>query len=72
MRILKSWRSSAPINSKTSQWLGETPQKLVREHLFANSPKEAKEFEEALKDVRPDPIKDVDWDALLEQEKVEL
>jgi hypothetical protein len=41
----------------------------VKEHLFANSPKEAEEFERAIRDAERDPIKDVDRE---EEDKVEL
>jgi oxalate decarboxylase/phosphoglucose isomerase-like protein (cupin superfamily) len=72
VEVLEIFRADKFQDFSLFQWLGETPRKLVKDHLFANSPKEAKEFEEALKDVRPDPIKDVDWDSLIREEKVEL
>jgi oxalate decarboxylase/phosphoglucose isomerase-like protein (cupin superfamily) len=72
VEVLEIFRADKFQDFSLFQWLGVTPQNLVKDHLFANSPKEAKEFEEALKDVRPDPIKDVDWDSLIREEKVEL
>jgi oxalate decarboxylase/phosphoglucose isomerase-like protein (cupin superfamily) len=72
LEVLELFRSDKFQDFSLFNWLGETPQRLVREHLFANSPKEAEEFEAALKDVSKDPIKNVDWDKLLEQEKIEL
>jgi len=72
LEVLELFRSDKFQDFSLFQWMGETPQRLVREHLFANSPKEAREFEEALGDVRQDPIKSVDWDKLVEGERVEL
>jgi len=72
VEVLEIFRADKFQDFSLFEWLGETPQRLVREHLFANSPKEAKQFEDALKDVRHDPIKDVDWDGLLEEERIEL
>lgn len=72
VEVLEIFRSDKFQDFSLFNWLGATPQRLVKEHLFANSPKEAHEFEKALKDIRKDPIKDVDWDALLKEEKIEL
>ncbi|KAK5045571.1 hypothetical protein LTR84_009189 [Exophiala bonariae] len=41
------------------QWLGETPKKMVADHLFANNPKAANKFLEQIEDAEKDPIRDV-------------
>jgi oxalate decarboxylase/phosphoglucose isomerase-like protein (cupin superfamily) len=70
VEVLEIFRADKFQDFSLFQWLGETPARLVKEHLFANSPKEAKEFAKAIKDAERDPIKDVDLDD--EEEKVEL
>lgn len=59
VEVLEIFRADKFQDFSLFQWLGETPQRLVKEHLFANSPKEAEEFERALKDAEKDPIKNV-------------
>jgi oxalate decarboxylase/phosphoglucose isomerase-like protein (cupin superfamily) len=70
VEVLEIFRADKFQDFSLFQWLGETPARLVKEHLFANSPKEAKEFEKAIKDAERDPIKDVDLDE--DEEKEEL
>lgn len=41
------------------QWLGETPKKMVADHLFANNKKAADKFLEQIEDAEKDPIKNV-------------
>ena len=67
--MLEIFRTDKYQDFSLFQWLGETPQRLVREHLFANSPKEAEEFAKAIRDAEEDPIKDTEVD---EEDKEEL
>jgi len=41
------------------QWLGETPKKMVADHLFANNKKAADQFLEQIEDAERDPIRKV-------------
>lgn len=41
------------------QWLGETPKKMVADHLFANNKKAANKFLEQIEDAEKDPIRSV-------------
>lgn len=70
VEVLEIFRADKFQDFSLFQWLGETPQRLVKEHLFANSPKEGEEFERAIKDAERDPIKDVDLGD--EEDKEEL
>lgn len=70
VEVLEIFRADKFQDFSLFQWLGETPQRLVREHLFEASPKEAEEFERAIRDAERDPIKDVEFDD--EEEKEEL
>jgi oxalate decarboxylase/phosphoglucose isomerase-like protein (cupin superfamily) len=70
VEVLEIFRADKFQDFSLFQWLGETPQRLVREHLFANSPKEAAEFERAIRDAEKDPIKDVEVEG--EEDKEEL
>lgn len=62
VEVLEIFRADKFQDFSLFQWLGETPQRLVREHLFANSPKEGAQFEEAIKDAERDPIRDVEFE----------
>lgn len=70
VEVLEIFRADKFQDFSLFQWLGETPQRLVREHLFESSPKEAAEFEKAIRDAERDPIKDVELEE--EEEKEEL
>lgn len=70
VEVLEIFRADKFQDFSLFQWLGETPQRLVKEHLFESSPKEAEEFERAIKDAERDPIKDVDLDD--DEDKEEL
>lgn len=70
VEVLEIFRADKFQDFSLFQWLGETPQRLVREHLFEASPKEAEEFERAIQDAERDPIKDVEFED--EEDKVEL
>jgi oxalate decarboxylase/phosphoglucose isomerase-like protein (cupin superfamily) len=71
LEVLELFRADKFQDFSLFQWLGETPRRLVKEHLFQNSPKEAEEFEKAIKDAEKDPIKNVLVDEE-EEEKEEL
>lgn len=60
VEVLEIFRADKFQDFSLFQWLGETPARLVKEHLFANSPKEAAAFEEAIKNAERDPIKDTE------------
>ena len=60
VEVLEIFRADKFQDFSLFQWMGETPARLVKEHLFANSPKEAEEFARAIKDAERDPIKDVE------------
>jgi oxalate decarboxylase/phosphoglucose isomerase-like protein (cupin superfamily) len=69
IEVLEIFRSDRFQDFSLFQWMGETPQRLVREHLFATDPKSGKKFEEAIKNAEKDPIRDTLND---EEEKEEL
>lgn len=68
LEVLEIFRADKFQDFSLFQWLGETPQNLVKQHLFESSPKEAAEFEKAIFDAQKDPIKHVD----LGDDKAEL
>jgi oxalate decarboxylase/phosphoglucose isomerase-like protein (cupin superfamily) len=70
VEVLEIFRADKFQDFSLFQWLGETPRRLVKEHLFESSPKEAEAFEKAIRDAERDPIKDVDIDE--DEEKEEL
>jgi oxalate decarboxylase/phosphoglucose isomerase-like protein (cupin superfamily) len=70
VEVLEIFRADKFQDFSLFQWLGETPARLVKEHLFANSPKEAEEFQRAIRDAERDPIKDVEREE--EDDKMEL
>lgn len=39
------------------QWMGETPQRLVKDHLFAHDPKSGEKFVKQVQDAEKDVIK---------------
>ena len=69
VEVMEIFRTDKYQDFSLFQWLGETPQRLVKDHLFANSPKEAEEFEKAIRDAERDPIKDTEVE---EEDKEEL
>jgi len=40
------------------QWMGETPQRLVKDHLFQHDPKSGEKFVKAIEGAKKDVIKD--------------
>jgi hypothetical protein len=58
IEVLEIFRSDKFQDFSLFQWMGETPQRLVKEHLFATDPKSGKKFEEAIKNAEKDPIRD--------------
>lgn len=70
LEVLEIFRADKFQDFSLYQWLGETPRRLVRDHLFATDEKSGKKFEEAIWDAEKDVIKshfDID-----EEEKEEL
>jgi oxalate decarboxylase/phosphoglucose isomerase-like protein (cupin superfamily) len=41
------------------QWLGETPRRLVKEHLFATDTKSGEKFVKAIENAEKDPIRNM-------------
>lgn len=57
IEVLEIFRSDKFQDFSLFQWMGETPQRLVKEHLFATDPKSGEKFEEAIKHAEKDPIR---------------
>ncbi|PVH99394.1 Bicupin, oxalate decarboxylase/oxidase [Periconia macrospinosa] len=75
LEMLELFRADKFQDFSLFQWLGETPRKLVVDHLFATSPKAARKFLESIEDAEKDPIKDrtvFDGDEDEDEERVEL
>ncbi|KAF2129051.1 Bicupin, oxalate decarboxylase/oxidase [Dothidotthia symphoricarpi CBS 119687] len=70
VEVLEIFRSDKFQDFSLFQWMGETPQRLVREHLFANDKKSGEKFEKAIASAEKDPIRSVLEDD--EEEKAEL
>lgn len=68
IEVLEIFRADKFQDFSLFQWMGETPQRLVKEHLFAQDPKSAERFAEAIKGAERDPIRGVEG----EEEKEEL
>ncbi|PIA97794.1 Oxalate decarboxylase OxdC [Cercospora beticola] len=67
LEVLEIFRASEFQDFSLFQWLGETPQKNVRDHLFKDDPEGAAKFAKAIegaeKDVIKSNLKDADaWD----------
>jgi len=73
LEVLEIFRAPKFEDFSLFQWLGETPRRMVKEHLFATDKKAGEKFEKAVWDAEKDVIKEnvnaVDKD---EDERVEL
>lgn len=57
LEVLELFKADQFQDFSLFQWMGETPQRLVRDHLFANDPKLAAKFEKAVSGAEKDSIK---------------
>lgn len=57
LEVLELFRADKFQDFSLFQWMGETPQRLVREHLFANDPANGDKFEKAIANAEKDPIR---------------
>lgn len=57
LEVLEIFRSDKFEDFSLFQWLGETPRRLVKDHLFANDEKAGKKFEKAIENAEKDIIK---------------
>jgi oxalate decarboxylase family bicupin protein len=72
VEVLEIFRAAKFEDFSLFQWLGETPRRLVRDHLFATDPKSGEKFEKAIWNAEKDVIKSrVDFD-LEDDDKEEL
>jgi oxalate decarboxylase/phosphoglucose isomerase-like protein (cupin superfamily) len=58
LEVLEIFRAAKFEDFSLFQWLGETPRRMVKEHLFANDKKAGEKFEKAVWDAEKDVIKD--------------
>ena len=58
LEVLEIFRADKFEDFSLFQWLGETPRRMVREHLFAEDEKAARKFEKAVWDAEKDAIKE--------------
>ena len=73
LEVLEIFRADKFQDFSLFQWLGETPKKMVVDHLFATDKKSGEKFLKAIENAEEDPIKDTvtdGWDD--EQDKEEL
>ncbi|KAL1602479.1 hypothetical protein SLS60_005895 [Paraconiothyrium brasiliense] len=73
LEVLEIFRASKFQDFSLFQWMGETPKKMVVDHLFATDKKSGEKFLKAIENAEEDPIKDTDtdgWDD--EEDKEEL
>lgn len=57
LEVLEIFRADKFEDFSLFQWMGETPQRLVRDHLFATDKKAGEKFEKAIKGAEKDVIK---------------
>ena len=57
LEVLEIFRADEFQDFSLFQWLGETPQRLVKDHLFQTDPKSAAKFEKAIQNAEKDAIK---------------
>ncbi|KAF2710762.1 Bicupin, oxalate decarboxylase/oxidase [Pleomassaria siparia CBS 279.74] len=73
LEVLEIFRAPKFEDFSLFQWLGETPRRMVKEHLFATDKKAGEKFEQAVWDAEKDVIKDnVSVDEYERKEKIEL
>jgi len=54
---LEIFRAAKFQDFSLQQWLGETPPRMVAEHLFAHDKKAGEKFLEEIKGAEKDPVK---------------
>lgn len=57
LEMLEVFRAEKFQDFSLFQWMGETPQRLVKDHLFQHSPELGEKFEKAIESAEKDPIK---------------
>ena len=57
LEVLEIFRSSQYQDFSLFNWMGQVPQRLVKEHLFENHPRAAGEFLRAVENAEKDVIK---------------
>lgn len=57
LEMLEIFRADQFLDFSLFQWLGETPQRMVVEHVFKNDERAAKKFLEQIEGAEEDPIK---------------
>lgn len=58
LEVLEIFRADKFEDFSLFQWLGETPRRMVKDHLFATDKESGKKFEEAIWDAEKDVIKE--------------
>ena len=58
LEVLEIFRADEFQDFSLFQWLGETPQRLVKDHLFKTNPRAGRKFAEAIGEAEKDVIKD--------------
>lgn len=58
LEVLEIFRADKFEDFSLFQWLGETPRRMVKEHLFATDKEAGRKFEKAIEDAEKDVIKD--------------
>src|SRR3569833_1707266 len=56
VEMLEVFRADAFRDFSLFQWLGETPQRMVADHLFADDPDAAEKFLKEIESARKDPV----------------
>lgn len=59
LEVLEIFRADKFQDFSLFQWMGETPQRMVKEHLFAEDEKAGEKFLAAVKNAGKDPIRSV-------------
>ena len=59
VEVLEIFRADRFQDFSLFQWMGETPRRLVKEHLFATDEKSGEKFVKAIENAEKDPIRDV-------------
>ncbi|KAH7117913.1 RmlC-like cupin domain-containing protein [Dendryphion nanum] len=72
LEVLEIFRADKFEDFSLFQWLGETPRRLVRDHLFATDEKSGKKFEKAIQNAEKDVIKSNGGFVDSEEDKEEL
>ena len=57
LEVLEIFRSDKFQDFSLFQWLGQTPQRLVAEHIFAGDKEAAEEFLKQIEGAEKEPIK---------------